>query len=176
MELNGSHTYDASVDAVMTMLGDADVTVAKYESMQHRDVKVLECERKGGSLRVVSSRVVDVDLPGFAKRVLKPTNTMRQTDEWTRGSDDLWEGTFDVEVQGAPIHISGTMKLTPRDGQTVHDVSLRVDVKVPIIGGRIADWAGKGDVRRSLDGEFAFNDGWLQAHPRPAHRKASGRA
>ncbi|MGO8877695.1 MAG: DUF2505 domain-containing protein [Acidimicrobiales bacterium] len=176
MELNGSHTYDASVDAVLTMLGDADVTVAKYESMQHRDVKVLECERKGGSLRVVSSRVVDVDLPGFAKRVLKPTNTMRQSDEWTRVHDDLWEGTFDVEVQGAPIHISGTMKLTPRGGETIHDVKLRVDVKVPIIGGRIADWAGKGDVRRSLDGEFSFNDGWLRAHPRPAPRKASRRA
>ena len=139
-------------------------TVAKYESMGHRDVHVFESERADGSLRVVSSRVVDVDLPGFAKRVLRPTNTMRQTDTWTRRSDESWEGVVDVDVQGAPIHISGSMTLTASGGRTVHSVALRVDVKVPIVGGRIADWAGKGDVRRSLDGEFAFNEGWLREH------------
>jgi hypothetical protein len=115
-------------------------------------------------LRVVSSRVVEVDLPSFAKRVLRPTNTMRQTDEWSRRPDGSWLGTFDVEVQGAPIHISGTMSLTPTTGGTVHDVTVRVEVKVPIVGGRIADWAGKGEVRRNVDGEFAFNDTWLHQH------------
>jgi hypothetical protein len=33
------------------------------------------------------------------------------------------------------------------------------------VGGRIADWAGKNDVRRSVDGEFAFGDQWLADHP-----------
>jgi hypothetical protein len=179
MELKGSHAYDAPLEAVLALLADESATVAKYESMSHRDVKVVENEWGDGSLRVVSSRVVDVDLPGFAKRVLRPTNTMRQTDTWTRSPDDSWEGTFDVEVQGAPIHISGSMTLTASGGKTVHDVDLRVDVKVPIIGGRIAEWAGKGDVRRSLDGEFSFNDGWLREHPfvpAPSPKRASPRA
>ncbi|MGO9560336.1 MAG: DUF2505 domain-containing protein [Acidimicrobiales bacterium] len=164
MDLKSSHTYDAPIDAVIALLGDREATVAKYESMNHRDVTILECEAMSDTLRIVSTRVVDVDLPSFAKRVLRPTNTMRQTDEWTHRADDSWEGEFDVEVSGAPIHISGRMSLTPLDGQTIHDVSLRVEVKVPIVGGRIADWAAKGDVRRSLDGEFAFNDGWLHDH------------
>ena len=164
MEIKGSHTYDVPVEAVIRMLSDEQATVAKYEGLSSRDVKMLECEAQGDDLRVVSSRVVDVDLPAFAKRVLRPTNTMQQTDEWRRQSDGSWEGTFDVEVRGAPIHISGTMSLTPLDGQTVHDVSVCVEVKVPIIGGRIADWAGKGEVRRNLDGEFAFNDTWLHQH------------
>ncbi|MGC9961755.1 MAG: DUF2505 domain-containing protein [Acidimicrobiales bacterium] len=179
MKLKGSHAYDAPLEAVLAVLGDESATIAKYESMGHRDVKVVENERGDGSLRVVSSRVVDVDLPGFAKRVLRPTNTMRQTDTWTRATDDSWEGTFDVEVQGAPIHISGSMILTASDGKTVHDVDLRVDVKVPIIGGRIADWAGKGDVRRSLDGEFSFNARRLREHPfvpAPSTKRAPRRA
>jgi len=165
MDLKGSQTYEVPVEAVMAMLRDPEATVAKYESMNHRDVKVLECKETKGGLRVSSTRVVDVDLPGFAKRVLKPTNTMRQTDEWREQKDGSWKGTFDVEVQGAPIHISGRMTLAPEGRKSTHAVDLKVDVKVPIIGGRIADWAGKNDVRRSLEAEFAFNTRWLAQHP-----------
>ncbi len=122
MDIKGSGSYGAPVEAVIGMLSDRQVTVAKYESMSYRDVKVLECEAHSDSLRVVSTRVVDVDLASFATRVLKPSNTMRQTDQWRRRGDGSWEGTFDVEVQGAPIHIFGTMNLAPLDGQTVHDI------------------------------------------------------
>jgi hypothetical protein len=38
-------------------------------------------------------------------------------------------------------------------------------VKVPLVGGKIADWAGKNDVPRTLDAEFAFGDTWLADHP-----------
>jgi len=165
MDLKGTYTYNAPVDAVLAMLRDPKATIAKYESMNHRNVEILECKESRGVLRISSSRVVDVDLPGFAKRVLKPTNTMRQTDEWKKLKDGSWEGTFDVEVHGAPIHISGSMSLTPEGEKCTHDVSIKVDVKVPIVGGAIADWAAKNDVRRSLDGEFAFNAEWLADHP-----------
>lgn len=163
MDVKGSHTYGAPVGRVLAMLKDRDATVAKYESMGHRQVEVLEFGEHDGVLRIVTSRVVDVDLPGFAKRVLKPTNTMRQTDEW-RPAGTSWEGTFDVDVQGSPVHIAGVMRLTPDDGTCTHEVTITVTVKVPLVGGRIADWAAKNDVRRSLDGEFAFNDRWLAEH------------
>ena len=165
MELSGSHTYAARVDQVIAMLADPDVTVAKYESMGHRDVRVLEVESSDDSLRVRASRVVDVQLPGFAKAVLKPTNTMLQTDEWSRNPDGSWSGTFDVDVKGAPVHISGRMKLTPQGDECVHDVAVKVDVHVPLVGGRIASWAANGDVRRSIEEDAAFNSEWLAGHP-----------
>lgn len=163
MDLRDSYTYEAPIDAVLAILRDPDATVAKYESMGNRAVEILECTERAALLRIVSSRVVDVDLPGFAKRVLRPTNTMRQTDEWKRQRDGSWSGTFDVQIQGAPLHVYGSMRLTPQGAASVHAVDLHVDCKVPIIGGRIAEWAAKGDVRRSLDGEFAFNSSRLAA-------------
>ena len=48
-------------------------------------------------------RVVDVDLPGFAKKVLKPTNTMHQNDEWHEVGDGSWEGVFGVQVAGGDL-------------------------------------------------------------------------
>lgn len=166
MDVKGSHLYDAPIDAVLGMLSDPAATVAKYESMGHREVEVLECGERDGVLHVRTSRVVDVDLPGFAKKVLKPTNTLRQDDEWRKGADGGWDGTFEVEMHGSPVHLAGTMHLTPAAGTCTHDVTIDVAVKVPLVGGRIADWAAKNDVRRSLDAEYGFGDRWLAEHAR----------
>ena len=88
MELHDEHVYPVPVDDVMAMLHDKSATIEKYESMGHRDVQLLELDADETSVRIKSSRVVDVDLPGFAKKVLKPTNTMVQTDEWRRADPD----------------------------------------------------------------------------------------
>jgi hypothetical protein len=164
MDVSDSHTYAAPLDSVLDMFGDPDAVVARYEGMGHRDVEVLECTRTDDSLRVRTSRVVEVDLPGFARKVLSPTNTMVQTDEWTASGDGTWDGTVAVDVQGAPVKMSGTMRLEPAgDGTTMH-LTLSMSVKVPLVGGRIADWAGKNDVPATMAAEFAAGDAWLADH------------
>ena len=80
---------------------------------------------------------------------------MHQNDEWHEVGDGSWEGVFGVEVAGAPIQLSGVMRLVPGDGTCTHDVTITMNVKVPLVGGKIADWAGKNDVKRTLDAEFA---------------------
>jgi hypothetical protein len=37
-----------------------------------------------------------------------------------------------------------------------------MEVKVPLVGGKIADWIGKNDAARTLQGEFDAGDRWLQ--------------
>jgi len=164
MTVTGSRTYEAPIAAVLTMLRDPDATAAKYSSQGHQQVEILECGDHAGGIRIVSTRVVTVDLPGFAKKVLKPTNTMRQTDDWHPVDDGSWAGTFDVDVSGAPVHISGTMALHADGDTTTHEVAIDVKVKVPLIGGRIADWAAKNDVGRTLQAEFDCNERWLAEH------------
>jgi hypothetical protein len=161
MEVSGSHTYPASVDTVIALFGEKSTIVDKYESMGHRNVEILELEADAEVLRIKTSRVVDVELPGFAKKALKPTNTMVQTDEWRRHDDGSWVGTFGVEVKGSPVRIDGKMTLAADGEGARHDVTIDVQVKIPLIGGKIADWAGKNDVRRTLDSEFAFNQARL---------------
>ena len=87
MTVTGTRTYPAPIDAALALLRDPEATAAKYTSQGHEHVEVLECGDHDGGIRIVSSRVVTVDLPGFAKKVLKPTNTMKQTDEWHRQDD-----------------------------------------------------------------------------------------
>jgi hypothetical protein len=164
MDVSDSHTYAAPLDSVLDMFGDPDAVVARYEGMGHRDVEVLECTRTDDSLRVRTSRVVEVDLPGFARKVLSPTNTMVQTDEWTASGDGTWDGTVAVDVQGAPVKMSGSMRLEPAGYGTTMHLTLSMSVKVPLVGGRIADWAGKNDVPATMAAEFAAGDAWLADH------------
>ena len=55
MELSGSHTYAAPIDAVLAMLADPEAAKAKYESMGHRDVEIIDCtpHRRHAARRVV---------------------------------------------------------------------------------------------------------------------------
>lgn len=165
MGVSDSHTYGASIEAVQAMFADEAFIRAKYEGMGHRDVDITECTRTDDGLTIRSTRVVEVDLPGFAKRVMKPVNTMSQVDTWTSDGTGGWKGTFDVDVQGAPVHISGTMTLTPGEGTCVHGVTMTTDVKVPLVGGKLRDWAEKNDVPKTLAAEFAAADDWIAAHP-----------
>ena len=75
----------------------------------------------GDGFVIRTSRTVDVDVPGFARKVLKPTNTMVQTDTWSaRDLDGARDGDFDIDVKGAPVHVPGQMRIEPTaDGGTV---------------------------------------------------------
>lgn len=163
METTDTHTYDGTVDEVLDMFGNEQAVIARYESMGHRDIEVLECERDEQSVRVRSRRVVDVDLPGFAKKVLSPTNTMVQSDQWIPADDGAWDGSFEVEVD-APIELHGKMRLTPNGERSEMTLTISMKVKVPVIGNKIADWVGKNDVRTTMEAEFAAGDAWLAAH------------
>lgn len=160
MEITRSHTYEAPIGAVLDMLADPDAITQRYAGMGHRDIVVERCEHSDDSLVVVTSRVVDVDLPGFAKKVFSPSNTMTQTDEW-HADGGGWSGTFTVDVAGAPIETSGTMSLVADGDRTVHQVTIAMKVKVPLVGGKITDWVAKNEVPKTLDAEFGEGDDWL---------------
>ena len=156
MQLEGTHDYAAPLDDVLAMLRNEKATVAKYESMGHRDVVLLECEGDDTSLKIVTSRMVDVDLPGFAKKVMQPTNTVVQTDEWAPGTaDGKRVCNYRVEVQGVPSRIDGTVTLSPEGSGTRQDVVAEVKVSIPLLGGKLEKFAVDNGVR-SLEQEAVF--------------------
>jgi hypothetical protein len=162
MALRGDQTYDAAVDDVFATFVDPDVVRARYEAAGDRDIEILECSPQGSTSRdgfvIRTSRTVDVDLPGFARKVLKPTNTMIQTDSWSaRDLDGARDGDFAIDVKGSPVKVAGTMRLEPTaTGGTRYTVDGKLDVKVPIIGGKVASWA-EGPSQQRLDAEYDFH-------------------
>ena len=164
MQITRTHTFDHPIERCWEMFLDPDSHVAKFEAMGHRDLEVIEQERTDGSLRLVIEREVDVDVPGFAKKVIKPTNTLRSTDVWSDAGDGTYGGTFELETKGVPIEIRGRTRLTPDgDARTTYEISVDLKVKVPLIGGKIADFS-KGIIDKQLTEEFQLGDAWLAEH------------
>lgn len=161
MDFRDEHVFNAPIDLVWDMFADPDSHATKFESMGHRDIEVLEADSSDTGLHLVVRRLVDLDIPGFAKRFINPTNTVTTTDDWSRGDDGSYRGEQLVATDGAPIEIRAETVLRPAGAQTVYEVAVHVDVRVPLVGGKIADFA-KGIAQRQLEQEFAAGDRWLE--------------
>jgi len=155
MKFTVEHTYDHPVGEVFEVLTDFEAVKAKYEAIGQRDIELVRRDAgEDGSLTLVTRRVVPLDVPGFAKKVLSPSQTVVQTDTW--GAPDASgarAGTFTAESKGTPVRVSGALRLSPDGDEACRNVSeIEIDAKVPLVGGRIADFVSK-DARKAIDHE-----------------------
>lgn len=158
------HTFDATPAQCWAMFHDPDSHVAKFEGMGHHDVTVLEQDQTEDELRIVVTREVDVDgIPGFARKFVKPRNTVVSTDLWQDRGDGTYGGEFTLDTKGVPVEIAGTTLLTPEGDRTHYEVSVEIEVKVPLVGGKLADFS-KRIVEKQLAHEFELGDAWLASH------------
>ena len=163
MEMTRTHTFDAPIDEVWTMFRDREAHVAKFEAMGHREIEVLAYDGDDDHVRLEVRRVVDIEVPGFAKKVIRPSNTVTSIDDWTRHDDGTCTGTQVIHTPN-PVDITSTTALRPADdGRTTYEITVAIKVNVPLIGGKVANFA-KGDVEKQLRDEFACGDAWLTEH------------
>jgi hypothetical protein len=157
MDLTASIEYPADLATTFALVTDGELAVARYTAGGHEEVELLE-DLDDGDDHVWKTRGdVTVDLPGFAAKVLQPTNTIEQEHRWGPEHDGTHGGTFTVETKGAPVETKGTMRLEAMPGGgTRHTIEATLKVKVPLIGGKVERW-GKDDFQQQLDHELAWN-------------------
>lgn len=154
MHYEATHAYDRPAEEVVAALTDFAAMKAKYEALGHRSVSLVErSETPDGAITTVTKRIVPLDVPGFAKKVLSPTNDVTQTDRWSApDAKGARKGTFTVEAKGVPVKIGGTLDLTPKGKGSTNTITVTVDCRIPFIGGKIADLVGA-DTRKAIDHE-----------------------
>jgi hypothetical protein len=131
------YRYDADVEALYPLLTGKDAIVDRFTGQGARDVKVLEHEDSGDTLRLVASYVLAIDVPGFAKRVLSPDSHITHTETWKRSADGSRAADFRVDVKGVPSSLTGTSSLVP-DGKGARSITeAEIKVSVPLIGGKL---------------------------------------
>jgi uncharacterized protein DUF2505 len=168
VEFSVTHTYQQSADTVFAVLTDFDRVSEKYEALGHSDVELIaRDEHADGGLTLVTRRVVPLELPGFAKKVLSPRQSVTQTDEWS-GADVKGVRTGTFEVAGTPVQVRGTMRLAPSGKQRCDSATnVTVGCRLPLIGGKLAGIVA-GDTKRAVDHEQV----WISAHL--SARRAAG--
>lgn len=155
MKMKVTHHFDADVETVFALMSDPDFCMRKYADAGATDIQVDSDQRDDGP-NLVSKRKVTVDLPGFAKKVMQPTNTVQQTDEWAPADrDGSRVCRYKVEVQGVPSRIDGTVTLTGEGNGTRQEVEAEVKVSIPLLGGKLEKFAVDNGIK-ALDHEAEF--------------------
>lgn len=142
------------------------------ESMLSEDYQRTRSERLGGTAVPTVTRDGDTatvtfprrlpldDLPGPLKS-LAGTGQVTQVERWETIGDDRCYATWTTETP-MPGKATGTFEVVRAGEGSTYTVTLSVDVKVPLIGGRISKEA-EGHVVKLVEAEMALAEEYLAA-------------
>ena len=146
-----SHHYDADVETVYRLISDPAFIERKYADQGATDITIDSADG-GGAISNEITRKVTIDLPGFAKKVMSPTNTMVQKERWSPpDASGQRVCTYSIEVHGVPSRISGTVTLSPDAGGTRQDIEAEVKVSIPLLGGKLEKFAVESGTKQLAD-------------------------
>jgi hypothetical protein len=155
------HDYAADVEVVFALISDPEYIERKYVALGGRDVSVERDDSGDGGCKVVTKRTVTIELPGFASKVLTPSQSPIQIENWLpANAAGERVCNYTVEAPGTPSRILGTHKLTPTASGCHHTIDIDAKVNIPLIGGKIEKFAAE-QGRADIEAQFAHTDAEL---------------
>lgn len=154
------YAYEAPAAAVFAMFTNEEFLLAKFAATGALDYSVLEnSPTPDGGHRVSTRRTVVAEIPGFAKRILNPKNTLTQIEDWASPLGGEWR----VETKGVPVTTGGNSHIESTADGCVQHIDGRIKVSVPLIGGRLEKFIFA-EAKKTMDAEHTFGQQWLADH------------
>jgi len=148
-------TYKQSADQVYAFASDPEYVRQRSEAMGETNINIT---KTGDTVKNV--RTVVAQVPGFAAKVLKPTNTVVEIKAWNASNKTA---SLSVDVQGAPTKLTGTIRIydNPGGGCT-YETEYTASCSIPLIGKKIAEYVEK-VTHEGMETEFHWNQKKLDA-------------
>jgi Protein of unknown function (DUF2505) len=139
---------------------------AKGRALGQQEFTVLELRERLGRFRCVTRMEVDVALPAWAERVLRPRVGVVQHEVWYPAqTDGGLRYDILVELRGAPVAVHGQGTLTRVDWwSTRYDVQLEVTGTGRLFRERVERFVSD-ELHARLLGEREFLLRWLSTAP-----------
>jgi hypothetical protein len=155
--INHEMRYDGATPAqVHAMLADPAFreAVCEYTGFPRREVTITP-SGAGMQVNIDQHRPAN-EVPGFARKFVGDEINIVQDETWTSSTD----AALNVSIPGKPGHMAGTIKLVGDDAGTTEVVAVDVTVKIPLVGGKIADFIGD-MLMKALRAENKVGRDWL---------------
>ena len=123
--------YNQDIDTVYRFVTDPDQIKKRCEASGERKVRI-QVEESGGTTIITSTREIDSDLPGFAKKLFSATNTIIERREW-RDAGDKKTCKSHIDVVGTPGEIDSNVTISPSGSGCTYDIEFEATAKVPLI-------------------------------------------
>jgi hypothetical protein len=141
-------SYAQDADTLYRFVTDAAVVKERSQSLGDRDVRVSK-----SADTITNLRVVEAEVPGFAKKLFTPTNTVEDVKAWDAATKTA---RLTVDVRGAPTKISGTIKIVSTAVGSDYVVDFQVSCKIPLIGGKLEEFVASA-TEKGLRDEYEYN-------------------
>lgn len=152
--------YPQDVDTVYRFVTDPENIKKRCEASGERNVRI-EIEESGGTKIITSTREIDSDLPGFAKKLFSSTNTIIECREW-RDAGDKKTCKSHIDVVGTPGKIDSNVTISPSGSGCTYDIEFEVTAKVPLIRRKLEEFIAKTTAEGMRD-EHDYNKRALNA-------------
>jgi hypothetical protein len=117
------------------------------------DVEVSSTPNDDGGLTTVSARTLPADLPAYAKALVGESLRLTETRVFgAAAADGSRDGTISVDFGGAPVSITGTLRLAADSAGSHVSVNMAIKASVPFVGGKIEKFCAQ-QIERAMDKE-----------------------
>ncbi|WP_051426122.1 DUF2505 domain-containing protein [Jiangella gansuensis] len=137
MDLYSELRFDADPVTVFAMLTDEAYIARKTtaaKALRHE----VNVSRDGDRVTIDLKRIMPPDVPDFVRRFVGDTIDIKQRDIWeAAAADGSRNGSIDLDMLGAPVTCTGTMRLAANGIATVVTIKATVKASLPLVGGKI---------------------------------------
>lgn len=136
-DVRTSHPLPGDVEQAFAVMTGEQWAATKAERLD--DGARLESREVGadGGVTVRTTRGLPAGLPGFLEKLIPDGARAGQLDTWGPPQlDGSRQGTWRADVPGAPVDLSGRMRLVPTASGCDYVVEVTAKVKVPLVGGK----------------------------------------
>lgn len=157
--------YEGSVEQVhsafrdrqywLARLADSGVDDASLDSLQVDD---------GGGVTVATTQVLRSDqLPAVVRQFHKGDLRIGRREAWSPVSDGQASASVDGSITGAPVTLTGAATLRPVEAGARLDFHVTVEVRIPLVGGKIEGLIGA-QLVDLVTAEQRFTSTWIAEH------------
>lgn len=153
VKLRVEATYPASVDAVSGVFTDEAFQQDKVRRTSEGR-SAASVVQQGQQTVVRGERTLSTSFfPEVARNLVGSTITIAETQIWEPPrADGSRRAELAIEVHGVPVHLKGSVMLTPRGDSTHQVVDADLKCSIPFIGGKI-EQAAAGPIKDGIEYE-----------------------
>lgn len=154
MQLTSRQDFPADPATVHAMVTDEEFLAHAARRMGSPDARVEATPERS---RVEAS----VESPPEVRSFIGPRLAIVQETTWGAAAPDgSRDGTISITVPGAPVTLVGTVRLAPTASGSTIDYDGDLDVKIPLVGGRVEREAAPA-ILDSLETQARVGRDWL---------------
>lgn len=160
-----SADYRGSVEQVLAAFADERYWLARLAD-SGADEATLDSLTVGadGSIAVSTTQVLRAEiLPALVTQLHRGDLQIKRQENWSSVSDGRSTASIAGQIPGAPATVSGAAVLHPVGAGARADLKVSVEVRVPLVGGKVEGFIG-GQLVELLNTERRFTTTWIAEH------------